>query len=378
MVGILLEDLVDDETDAGMALDLIMKVFDGIMAGYSYGADLFVIQDADAPFILESSNGAGNYLNYGIRTMLMPDSMDEPADPAAPAAMPEDECDLGYFGMANPFNLAEDGGWELIQIYPMPELTLVAPMLQEFVMGDYTLQAQDLSACPLDSVDFIVTNAFAQTFYFSAAYNSETELWEAVLPTTQFPNGIYFVLTSGNDLDGVAAAGLPQVFIIDNDCNQDSDCDDGVFCTGIETCDIGNGTCVYGTDPCDGEQVCDEDNATCAECLETGDCEFGYVCEQTAGVCAVECPLNVATKKDKPIVVKPGKDKKVKLFLTGGEGFDPYGIFNAGPFIYNKRKYKDKKNELHIKLTIPADLEPGTYQISLGECLGEVTFTAQD
>jgi hypothetical protein len=377
LVGIILEDLVDDGTEAGMAFELIMMVFDEFMEQYSYGADLFVIQDPDEPFILESSNGAGNYLNYGIRTMLMPESVSAPSM-NGPAALSEDECGLGYFGMANPFNLAEEGGWELIQLYPIPELALVAPTVQEFVMGDYTLRAQDLSACPLGSVEFILSNALAQTYILSAAYNSETGLWEAVLPTIQFPNGIYFVLTRGTDADGFPSADLPRVFIIDNECSRDSDCDDGLFCTGVETCDTGNGTCVSGPLPCDSESVCDEDNATCVECLETGDCEFGYVCEETAGVCAVDCPLTVETKKNKPIIVKPGKDKKVKLFISGEEGFDPYGVFNAGPFIYKKRIYKEKKDQLQIKITIPAGLEPGTYQISVGECLGEVTFSVDE
>ena len=139
--------------------------------------------------------------------------------------------------------------------------------------------------------------------------------------------------------------------------------------------------CVSGSLPCEGDGVCDEDNETCVECLETGDCEFGFVCEQTAGVCAVECPLTVETKKNKPIVLKPGKngkvrkDKKVKLLLSGDEGFDPYGVFDAGPFRYEKRKYKDKKGYLEIKITIPGELAPGTYQVSLGGCLGEVTFS---
>ena len=72
---------------------------------------------------------------------------------------------------------------------------------------------------------------------------------------------------------------------------------------------------------------------------------------------------------------KVRKDKKVKLLLSGGADFDPFGVFDAGPFKYEKRKYKDKKGYLEIKLTIPGTLDPGTYQISLGECLGEVTFT---
>ena len=473
LAGIILEELVDDDTDVGMVLDILMMVFDEFMEGYSYGADLFVIQDADEPFILESSNGAGNYLNYGIRTMLMPDSVVEPADPAAPAAMSEDACDLGYFGMANPFNIAEEGGWELIQIYPLPELALIAPTPQQFVLGDFTLQAHDLSACPLSSVEFVVTDALVQSIVYSAVYNPATELWEYVIDTTLMPNGVYSALARGSDSDGVMAVGLPVLFVVANDCVEDSvcddgvfcnglemcvngtcapgtepcdaeaevcfegsdtciprqcsensDCDDGLFCTGAETCDGGlcslgsfpcnnvqicledidtclprecsqnsdcddelfctgtemceGGFCETGEEPCDGGDVCAEDMDTCVECLSKSDCSFGYTCEETANVCSVQCPLIVSIKKDKPIIVKPGKDKKVKLLISGGEGFDPNGTFDSGPFTYKKRKYKEKKGVLQIWLTIPAGLAPGTYQVSVGECLGEVTFSAKE
>jgi len=162
-------------------------------------------------------------------------------------------------------------------------------------------------------------------------------------------------------------------------CSNDVDCDDGLFCSGTETCD--DGMCVSGTPPCSEEQVCAEDKGTCVECLSKADCEFGYMCEEDAGVCAVQCPLTVLTrktkKKDKPIIVKPGKDKKVKLYITGSEGFDPNGVFDAGPFTYKKRKYIEKKGVLKVWLTIPATLASGTYPISVGECLGEVTFSAK-
>ena len=43
-----------------------------------------------------------------------------------------------------------------------------------------------------------------------------------------------------------------------------------------------------------------------------------------------------------------------------------------------KRKYSEKKGVLKIWLTIPAGLAAGTYEVSLGECLGEVTFSLKD
>ena len=475
--GIILEQLVDDETEAGMVLDLLMMVFDGFMEGYSYGADLFVIQDADEPFILESSNGAGNYLNYGIRTMLMPDSVVEPADPAAPAAMSEDACDPQVISVWQiRLTLQRKAAGNLSSIYPLPELALIAPTPQQFVTGDFTLQAQDLSACPLSSVEFVVTNALAQSTVYSAAYNSGTELWEYVLDTTLMPNGVYSALARGSDSDGVMAVSLPVLFVVANDCMEDSecddglfvrtenaetcvfrniplyvdlcdegndmcvgvpmiccddlwhrscvvktvetlprgivqheqrcddgwfcyrrrrrcesgfcvpgcapcdkedicvedfdaclprecslnsDCDDGLFCTGTEMCEVG--FCEPGASPCGEEEVCAEDMDTCVECLTKSDCGFGYTCEETANVCAVQCPLTVSIKKDKPIIVKSGKDKKVKLFISGGEGFDPNGVFDSGPFTYKKRKYNEKKGVLQIRMTVPAGLAPGTY-----------------
>ena len=45
-----------------------------------------------------------------------------------------------------------------------------------------------------------------------------------------------------------------------NPCTVDSECDDGVFCNGAETCV--SGTCQAGNDPCPG-QTCDENNDEC-------------------------------------------------------------------------------------------------------------------
>ena len=70
-------------------------------------------------------------------------------------------------------------------------------------------------------------------------------------------------------------------------CITDADCDDGLFCNGIETCS-GDGACQPGTGPCEedglfcnGEESCDEENGTCEhsgspcpghlECVEDSD-----------------------------------------------------------------------------------------------------------
>ncbi|MFQ5590940.1 MAG: hypothetical protein ACE5HE_07250 [Phycisphaerae bacterium] len=63
-------------------------------------------------------------------------------------------------------------------------------------------------------------------------------------------------------------------------CDTDAQCDDGDFCTGVETCV--DGRCVASGDPCLGEPVkskCDEFANACVECLDGAlDCDDGDVC----------------------------------------------------------------------------------------------------
>ncbi len=65
--------------------------------GYQYGADLYRFNNSQSRAKPVSLDGMGNELNYGIRTMLCD----------------EESCTLGT---ANPMNLNEDGGWELIEM----------------------------------------------------------------------------------------------------------------------------------------------------------------------------------------------------------------------------------------------------------------------
>jgi len=49
--------------------------------------------------------------------------------------------------------------------------------------------------------------------------------------------------------------------VIPTECTGDAECDDGLFCNGVETCDAG--ICVGGTAPCAADQACDESNDAC-------------------------------------------------------------------------------------------------------------------
>ena len=59
-------------------------------------------------------------------------------------------------------------------------------------------------------------------------------------------------------------------------CGQDSDCDDGVACNGVETC-VDN-WCNTGTSPCADGLLCDKTIDRCSECLNNGHCDDGVAC----------------------------------------------------------------------------------------------------
>ncbi|MBW2263156.1 MAG: hypothetical protein JRG91_14400 [Deltaproteobacteria bacterium] len=65
-------------------------------------------------------------------------------------------------------------------------------------------------------------------------------------------------------------------------CHLDTDCDDGLFCTGVETCDTLTNSCVPGTNPCDLGLVC-INTTTCNESTDTCDVAAGWC--YIAGAC---------------------------------------------------------------------------------------------
>ena len=68
-------------------------------------------------------------------------------------------------------------------------------------------------------------------------------------------------------------------------CTTDLECDDGLFCTGTETC--GSGSCQSSGDPCGGGTTCNEATDTCdvPVCDNDGSCEAGEDC----GNCPNDC-----------------------------------------------------------------------------------------
>ncbi len=76
------------------------------------------------------------------------------------------------------------------------------------------------------------------------------------------------------------------------------DCDDGLFCNGVEPCS--NGACQPGTAPCSAPQVCCEALELCGDCCNDADCNDGNECTNdtcNAGSCS-NTPLTGSTCTD--------------------------------------------------------------------------------
>ncbi len=89
-------------------------------------------------------------------------------------------------------------------------------------------------------------------------------------------------------IDGALAAYWDQVsYLLDPvpGCTGDPECDDGLFCTGAETC-VG-GSCQSSGDPCGGGTVCNEATDSCdaPACDDDGSCEAGEDCNNCPNDC---------------------------------------------------------------------------------------------
>ena len=125
----------------------------------------------------------------------------------------------------------------------------------------------------------------------------------------------------------------------------DGACDDGLFCTGTETCDPLADCQPGGGDPCTPPLVCDEAGDTCVGCLGDPDCDDGQWCNGAetcvSGACqagtAPDCGDGVGCTVDACNEATDSCDHTPDdgacddgLFCTGTETCDPVSDCQAG------------------------------------------------
>lgn len=150
--------------------------------------------------------------------------------------------------------------------------------------------------------------------YFERAGGSELELFAAEGSFASFSSAAFRLV--GDAANGGWLAGTA--------CTPEgTNCDDGLFCNGVETCDQGN--CVGGTPPCPAV-LCDEGTDTCADCQADGECDDGEPCNG-AETCDVQSGACV-----------PGHCDTEQVLLV--EFFDR----DAGPFAYQDDTFRGTAN----------------------------------
>ncbi len=93
-----------------------------------------------------------------------------------------------------------------------------------------------------------------------------------------------------NDPTPTPTPGVPNI-----SCASNSDCDNLVYCDGVEQCV--NTQCEAGSDPCPSQfEECDELLQTCVStitgCLSDNDCEPGQNCDLNSGACIAPLAIN--------------------------------------------------------------------------------------
>jgi cysteine-rich repeat protein len=116
--------------------------------------------------------------------------------------------------------------------------------------------------------------------------NDQFQVANGATPTLDFENN-WWGCQSGCDVvtgavDTTPALTAPPVCVA---CAADADCDDGLFCNGVETCNIGTSQCVAGAgDPCVGGAVC---NDVCNEAADDCVVADGAACDDSQ-TCTIE------------------------------------------------------------------------------------------
>lgn len=159
-------------------------------------------------------------------------------------------------------------------------------------------------------------------------------------------------------------------------CSAAADCDDGVFCNGAEVC-IG-GLCTHGTSACGGGLFCDETSETCSDvCTVDEQCDDGVFCNGAEacmnGACAsgvAPCDSNEECDEEHAECNSETQDAHVEDNSDAEES--PFVVVFEGEKTFNLLDLQNGRTDLLADADIPA----GDYSLMrVYVTAGQVTLT---
>jgi thermitase len=219
-----------------------------------------------------------------------------------------------------------------------PTVSVVAPSPGDVLSGMVTILVAASDDTSVSHVDLYVDGSFVSS--------DTVPPHEWSFDTTVLADGEHFISAVAYDAAGNSAESAPVQVTVDNstpaaECDSDSDCNDWLFCNGVETCDA-DGACQPGSDPCPGED-CVEATDSCAptNCNHNGTCEPGEDCQTCPDDClsgsGASCGNGMCETADGEDCLSCPQDcngqqtgKPSDRFCCGdGDGYNPVGCEDA-------------------------------------------------
>jgi len=143
-------------------------------------------------------------------------------------------------------------------------------------------------------------------------------------------------------------------------------CDDGVFCNGVETCDTID-QCQPGIAPC-ADQICDEAGAQCVECLTATDCTDSVFCngveDCVAGACQAgltPCPGQICDESGTACVdCVTDADCSDGVFCNGPESCNAAGACEPGVAACSGQLC-DEAGDACVECLVAGDCDDGAF-----------------
>ncbi len=163
-----------------------------------------------------------------------------------------------------------------------PSVVVVAPPAGGIVSASITVVVEATDNVGVSHVDLYVDGLFVSS--------DTVPPHEWSFDTSVLADGEHTISPVAYDAAGNSAQSDPVQVTVDNstssgECLSDNDCNDWLFCNGLETCGA-DGACQPGSAPCPG-QDCDEASDSCAPigCDDDGTCALGEDCQNCPGDC---------------------------------------------------------------------------------------------